>query len=521
MLTDELAVKYVVDTSEQKKAQEALRASEERFRQFADNSADVLWIFNVEKERLEYLSPAFEQVWGESRERLLRDPDAWKTTLHPEDHKLAMARLARLLEGETVVSDYRIIRPSDGAIRWIHDTGFPVRGKDGTIRRLAGMAQDVTEDKIRNEALSESEERFRLLVDGTPDYAMFLLDPGNQIIYWSAGAERVFGWRADEALGESGELIFTPEDRATEQEEKELKTALRTGVASDRRWHLRKDGSRVWIDGVMRRLDDGEGKLRGFAKIARDATDLHRAEEQLKNSHHELECRVEERTAELTELNRKLKEEIKQRAEVEQELLLVSEREKRRIGQDLHDSLCQELAAAAFFLQTAAQKTKNQAEAEVLAEAARIVNANVGLARDLARGLHPIELSTSGLANALRELAFRTSQLRDISCRFECPRQVRVRDEAVALNLYRIAQEAMTNALKNGKAKKIGIKLTRSRRDLVLTVEDDGKGFSPGNARRGMGIHIMKYRADVIGARLTIESADGHGTLVTCVLRGE
>jgi signal transduction histidine kinase len=234
-----------------------------------------------------------------------------------------------------------------------------------------------------------------------------------------------------------------------------------------------------------------------------------------------LECRVKERTAELTELNRKLREEIKQRTGVEQELLLVSEREKRRIGQDLHDSLCQELAAAAFFLQTAAQKTKNPMEAEVLAEAARIVNANVGLARDLARGLHPVELSTSGLANALRELAFRTSQRRDISCRFDCPRQVRVRDEAVALNLYRIAQEAVTNAIKNGKAKTIAIKLARSRRDLVLTVQDDGKGFSPASTRRGMGIHIMKYRADVIGARFTIESADGHGTLVTCVLPGE
>ena len=143
------------------------------------------------------------------------------------------------------------------------------------------------------------------------------------------------------------------------------------------------------------------------------------------------------------------------------------------------------------------------------------------MARDLARGLHPVELSTSGLANSLRELAFRISQQRDTSCRFECPRQVRVRDEAVALNLYRIAQEAVTNAIKNGKAKTIAIKLARSRRDLVLTVQDDGKGFSPASTRRGMGIHIMKYRADVIGARFMIESADGHGTLVTCVLPGE
>jgi PAS domain S-box-containing protein len=403
----------------------------------------------------------------------------------------------------------------------LRTSSFPICDSEGKVIRAAGVTRDVTDERTHNEALAESEERFRLLIEGAPDYAMFLLDPANQIIYWSAGAERVFGWSANEALGRNGNLIFTPEDRARKQEEKELQIALKKGVAPDRRWHLRKDGSRIWIDGIMRRLDDDQGRLRGFAKIGRDATEMHLAAEQLKNSHHELECRVQERTAELTELNRKLKEEIKQRAEVEQELLLVSEREKRRIGQDLHDSLCQELAAAAFFLQTAAQKTKTPMEAEVLAEAARIVNANVGLARDLARGLHPVELSTSGLANALRELAFRTSQRRDISCRFDCPRQVRVRDEAVALNLYRIAQEAVTNAIKNGKAKTIAIKLARSRRDLVLTVQDDGKGFSPASTRRGMGIHIMKYRADVIGARFTIESADGHGTLVTCVLPGE
>ena len=426
--------------------------------------------------------------------------------------------LDRLLAGENVTVNYRIVRPNDGAIRWIRDTGFPIRDEHGVVTRVAGVLQDITEEKERNEALAESEERFRLLIEGAPDYAMFMLDPANRIIYWSTGAERVFGWSADEALGRAGELIFTPEDRAGKVEARELQTALKKGVAPDRRWHLRKDGSRVWIDGIMRRLDDDRGHLRGFAKIGRDATKMHLAEEALQTSHQELEGRIKERTAELTALNQKLTQEIRQRTEVEQELLLVTEREKRRIGQDLHDSLCQELAAAAFFLESSAQKLKDPAQARIFTEAAKIVNANVGLARDLARGLHPVELSTSGLSNALRELAFRTSQLHAVECRFECPRPVRVRDEAVALNLYRIAQEAVANALKNGKARKIVIKIVRSRRDLVLTVQDDGKGFSPANARRGMGIHIMKYRADVIGARFAIESADGEGALVSCVL---
>ncbi len=446
---------------------------------------------------------------------------AGRSSFTPPIAKSATTCSTASTQGETVTVVYRIVRPNDGAIRWIRDSGFPIRDPQGTISRVAGVLQDITEDRERSEALAESEERFRLLIDGAPDYAMFLLDPGNQIIYWSAGAERVFGWSADEALGKSGELIFTPEDRARKQEEKEMLIALRKGVAPDRRWHLRKDGSRVWIDGIMRRLDDEQGNLRGFAKIGRDATELHLAGEQLQHSHRDLELRVEERTAQLTALNKKLKSEMKERVAVEQELLLISEREKRRIGQDLHDSLCQELAGAALFLQTAAHKIekKNVSGAKVLAEAARIVNDNVGLARDLARGLHPVELSSHGLANALRELAFRTSQLRSVTCHFDCPRQVRIRDEAVALNLYRIAQEAVTNALKNGKATVITIKLVREGKTLKLSIKDNGKGFSTGKARQGMGLHIMKYRADVIGAELTLKSADGKGALVSCVLQ--
>ncbi len=409
--------------------------------------------------------------------------------------------------------------------------GIALRDDDQTVqvrRRLTdGQGRSIIRGRRhpgytkreRPRALAESEERFRLLVEGTPDYAMFLIDPGNRIVYWSPGAEHVFGWTADEALGKSGRLIFTPEDRAIKREEKEMRLSLRNGYANDRRWHMRKDGSRVWVDGIMRRLDDEQGNPRGFAKIARDATEERIAAEKLQKSHADLERRVKERTADLTGINRQLKEEIAQRTQLEQEILLVSEREQRRIGQDLHDSLCQELAAAAFFLQTAAlkQKPTNPTAAQTLSEAANIVNQNVGLARDLARGLHPVDISASGLANALRELAYRCSQ-GSTQCVFKCPHSIRVRDDAVALNLYRIAQEAVSNAVKNGKAKKIVLSLTRESGKLRLRVEDNGRGFSPSRPTKGMGIHIMKYRADIIGAQLALESKDGHGTRITCTL---
>ena len=330
--------------------------SEMRFREFAENSADVFWIIDAANEKLEYLNRAYEHIWGEARGAVMRDLERWKQLLHPDDRARVGDNLRQLLNGRRVTVEYRIVRPNDGEVRWIRDSGFPIYDEKGVLTRVAGVGRDITPEKERQEALLVTQQRFRLLVEGAPEYAMFIIGLDNRITYWSAGAERIFGWSAEEAVGQPGTLIFTPEDLASGQEIKEIEIAARDGVASDRRWHMRKDGSRVWVDGVMRRLVEENGALRGFAKIARDATERREAEEKLKQSHVDLERRVAKRTADLTAANQKLQEEIKQRVKLEQEILQISEREQRRIGQDLHDSLCQELAAAAFFLRSTAKK---------------------------------------------------------------------------------------------------------------------------------------------------------------------
>ncbi|MEO6870600.1 MAG: PAS domain S-box protein [Chthoniobacterales bacterium] len=507
------------DITDRRRAEGALRESEARFRQFAENSSDVFWILDAQTARLEYVNPVYDEMYGQSRELILHDRKRWIDVVHPDDHEKAESSLPQALSGEAFVRNYRIIRPSDGETHWIRDTGFPIKNEKGEIIRVAGVAQDLTEDQKKTEALRVSEERFRLLVEGARDYAMFVIGLDNRISYWSGGAERIFGWTAEEAIGQSGELIFTPEDVAGGREEKEREIALHEGCATDCRWHMRKDGSRIWVDGVMRRLDDDQDNLRGWAKIARDLTAERAADERLRRSYEDLERRVSERTADLTTANEKLEAALVERAEIERELLRVSEREKRRIGQDLHDSLCQELAATAFFLESKAQSlsTGRAAEAKALSDAARIVNVNVGVARDLARGLYPVELATSGFSEALRDLAFRHST-EDAHCRFESPKSIRVKNETIALALYRIAQEALNNAIKNGRAREILIRLERRNRKLSLIVQDDGIGFSPDQTTKGMGIHIMKYRANSISGLLKVESSKGKGTTVTCTV---
>ena len=489
---------------------------EMRFREFAENSADVFWIIDVANEKLEYLNGAYERIWGEARSVVMRDLGRWKQLVHPDDRARVGENLRQLSNGRRATIEYKVLRPKDGEVRWIRDSGFPIYDEQGSLVRVAGVGRDITPEKERQEALLVTQQRFRLLVEGAPEYAMFIIGLDNRITYWSAGAERIFGWSAEEAVGQPGSLIFTPEDLASGQEIKEIDIAARDGVASDRRWHMRKDGSRVWVDGVMRRLVGENGTLRGFAKIARDATERREVEEKLKQSHLDLERRVARRTADLTAANQKLQAEIKRRVRLEQEILQISEREQRRIGQDLHDSLCQDLAAAAFFLRSTAKKlsSKRREESAALTEAAQIVNANVGLARDLARGLHPVDLSASGLRDALAELAYRIDQ--NVPCRFHCPRSVLVQDETLALNLYRIGQEAAANAVQHGKPKEITISLARDRRGITLVVRDRGKGMFVTREHAGLGIHIMRYRANTIGGSLTVDSKPNDGTTITC-----
>ena len=391
--------------------------------------------------------------------------------------------------------------------------------KDGTGKAIGAteVLRDISSRKKAQEALRASDERFRLLMEGAKDYAMFLIEPNNVISYWSEGAQRVFGWSAEEAIGKRGELIFTPEDRAAGRVQKEMAIALQKGSASDCRWHLRKDGSRIWVDGVMRRLDgEGRQKVRGFAKIARDATEQRIAEEELKNAHAELEHRVMERTAELLATNTELHNEMKRRQTLEREILEVTERERSRVSQDLHDGLCQELTATAFFLKSKAKAIARKTPdcARVLLEAAETVNENAGRARDLARGLNPFELGAGGLLVALRELATRANER--TPCRCEFSRALTVRDESIAMNLYRVAQEAVNNALKHARASEIIIGLRKEDHDVVLTIRDDGTGIRSLRKKKTMGIHMMKYRADVCGGKLEIESRRGHGTTVTC-----
>jgi signal transduction histidine kinase len=270
----------------------------------------------------------------------------------------------------------------------------------------------------------------------------------------------------------------------------------------------------------MMRLDDESGQLRGFAKIARDATEQQRADAALRHARDEMEQRVLERTRDLVTMNTELEQTMAQRQQLERELLEISEREKRRIGEDLHDLVCQELSATALYLKSNAKKLakENSTASAALDEAAQTVNRNVGVARDLARGLQAVELNAAGLKNALRDLAAQACEATAIKCHFKCARGVRVPDDTAALHLYRVAQEAVTNAVKHSGAKNVLISLDRDSDHICVSVQDDGKGFVPRKRAKGLGLHMMRYRANALGGELKIERRRTGGMDITCVI---
>jgi len=252
---------------------------------------------------------------------------------------------------------------------------------------------------------------------------------------------------------------------------------------------------------------------------ALDVTEQRNAEQKILKLNEELEQRVAERTSKLTKTNKQLLWEIVRRKRLEREILDISEREQKRIGQELHDSVGQQFTGIAFMAKVLQQKLEKKSipEATEAGQIVKLVNEATEQARGLAKGLFPVDLTGGTLTAALQELAESIHRLFGVECRFESKNQLKISSSTMAVQLYRIAQEAVANAIKHGRANNICIGLENGRAESVLSIESDGLDFPNKLPEKGLGLHIMNHRADIIGASLQVGKADHGGTIVKCI----
>jgi PAS domain S-box-containing protein len=391
---------------------------------------------------------------------------------------------------------------------------LPYRTTDDRIEGVSLTFHDVTEWRQAESQVRASEERLRLLIDRAIDYAIFTMTDEGRVDSWNPGAERMFGYAADEIIGHGVATLFTPEDRARRIPEAELTTARQQGRAMDERWHLRKDGTRFYCSGVTTRLGAGQG----FAKIARDLTRQRQSELDLQTAHEALEDRVTQRTSELqAEVSRRSRAQ-EHVTDLLRELVTAQENERARIARDLHDQLGQQLTALRLALE---RHRETHGASDVDGELDRALSLTHALDREidyLAWELRPTALDDLGLAAALPRLLQEWSAHYGVKTEFQTTGAVqgRLAPEAEIV-FYRVAQEALTNVVKHAHAGRVGVVLEGRDDAVVMMIEDDGVGFDAAAAETeplGIGLLGMQERAALIGATLQVESKPGDGTTV-------
>ncbi len=262
------------DITARKQAEAALLESEQKFRLLVENLKTVFWISNPWQGKMTYVSPGYEQIWGRSCESLRADPTQWIETVHPDDReRLKTAFFEQVAGGNNYEAEYRILRP-DGEVRWIRDRGFPIRDASGSIDRVVGIAEDITESKVDRENLQNALQRLSFHVENSP-LGVIEWDAEFRVSRWSSEAERIFGWEAREVVGKKfsdWQFVF-PEDaaRVAENASRLVEGSERRQTSANR--NCTKDGRVIHCQWYNSTLFDGEGKLVSILSLVLDESD--------------------------------------------------------------------------------------------------------------------------------------------------------------------------------------------------------------------------------------------------------
>lgn len=386
------------------------------------------------------------------------------TELHAERPDI-IADLNRCIDDDTVVTRESLFRYTSNDLRRLIATNVPI-GRDSVVTHI----EDVTERRAAERALAESEARTRALFNSNPDVT-FRLDPACRIIDLHVAATTPFPFEREALLGR----------RITE---------LYSGGHADEHRRL-----------VAAALDTGETQVWEFGTTI-NGCEVYLEARFVRSGDEEVVVSVRD---------------VSERFKLERSLIEIGEHERSRIGQDLHDGLAQILTGVKLLVSSLKERLRAEgsAFAPAAAQAADLIDASIQQARELAQGLSPIGKGDS-LAHALEQLARQSSTFFSVACRAICVRTPKL-DETLSTHLYRIAQEAITNAVRHGRATLIEVTCDIDRDRLVLRIRDNGVGIpDPLPRSEGLGLRIMRHRATSIDGDLRLARDAAGGTIVTC-----
>jgi PAS domain S-box-containing protein len=603
-----------VEINERKRAEESLRQSEERFRILVERTTEYAIFMLDPKGNIITWNQGAERIKGYRAEEIV---GRHFSRFYPEEavrertfaRGLAIARETGSFEDE----GWRVRK--DGSRIWVRGTITPIRDNAGNLLGFWKIVRDLTEDRSAKEELRTSEERFRALTQSIND-AVVSADADGNIVYWNRSAERTFGYSAEEMLGKPLALLLSETYREAHRLDMERLRAIGESRIVGSVIELearRKDGQHFPIELSLAVWETAQGRF--FSGILRDITERKQTEAAIEESRRFVEriaemipsilyvqdlrdqriiyvnFRIEtilgyvaadfkrpgmdvfrqnyhpEDLARLEWLQERyqaaedhevidtefrfrhangewrwfhnrstifmreddgtprqvigIAQDITERKRLEEEVLEIATLEQRRIGQELHDGTGQELTGMCMLADnlTDALRELGLGEAHQASRIAQGLRHALTKVKALSRGLIPVEVDAQGLMAALTELATRINDLHGVSCVFECAEVVAIDDNFIAMQLYRIAQEAIANALKHGNPANIRVSLEAKGDYITLRVADDGVGFGDlEKTTEGMGLRIMRYRASQIGAQFSVRSEPEHGTIIASTL---